>query len=240
MEQIMLAFKTYQFNTIDDAIYYMMFDTDTRKYLHVYSKIAAGKDEHKCGICGGRQTDHINIEDGTSQAHERFPYKKVEIAREVLNDFEDPNTCQICFDSNLKLVSKTSFDCGHQFCNSCIKKYLTTNIINGKVNIYLKQVAELKCLYGGCPREFTKEEIRKWVDQVTFCKYLKFTRNQYLNSLTGKNIYFCPYPDCEEAYDLDPYASDTFVECESKHKSCSKCRSLGWHQNGKCTQVIYL
>jgi hypothetical protein len=95
----------------------------------------------------------------------------------------------------------------------------------------------IKCLYGGCPKEFTPEEVRTFVDSELFMKYQKFYRNQYINNLKSKYIYHCPFPNCEEVFDLETYMEDTFVECDNKHKSCTKCKTMGWHQAGKCKQV---
>lgn len=57
----------------------------------------------------------------------------IHIDRETLASFDDPKICTICFDVKNNGRNFTEFSCGHQFCNICIKFYLTTNIINGKV-----------------------------------------------------------------------------------------------------------
>jgi hypothetical protein len=31
---------------------------------------------------------------------------------------------------------------------------------------------------------------------------------------------------------------DPFFECKNKHKFCGKCKSPGWHKEGKCNDVI--
>jgi hypothetical protein len=59
----------------------------------------------------------------------------INIDKETLLSFEDPDICTICF--NNKLIGKNfiEFSCGHKFCKTCIKSYLTTNIINGNVKL---------------------------------------------------------------------------------------------------------
>jgi hypothetical protein len=47
----------------------------------------------------------------------------------------------------------------------------------------------------------------------------------------------CPFPDCEETVDVDPLGLRIFVECEKNHKSCTKCKSVGWHDQKSCDNV---
>jgi hypothetical protein len=60
----------------------------------------------------------------------------IDIDKETLLSFEDPTICTICFDHKNNGKNFTEFSCGHKFCKICIKSYLTTNIINGKVKFY--------------------------------------------------------------------------------------------------------
>lgn len=58
--------------------------------------------------------------------------------------------------------------------------------------------------------------------------------------LGGNNSNFtnCPYPDCEDYIEVtNDLLYEPFVECSSMHKFCVKCKELGWHANGVCTDV---
>jgi hypothetical protein len=57
----------------------------------------------------------------------------VEIPKETLDLFEDPEICRICFSEVLNEKNKIQFACGHSFCRNCILNHLTININNGKV-----------------------------------------------------------------------------------------------------------
>lgn len=58
---------------------------------------------------------------------------KINIDKATLDDFENPNICIICFSNKTNDHNKSEFSCGHKFCKPCVKKYLTTNIKQGKV-----------------------------------------------------------------------------------------------------------
>lgn len=57
----------------------------------------------------------------------------INIDKETLQAFEDPEICNICFENKLNKDNSFEFSCGHKFCKSCIKSHLTINITNGKV-----------------------------------------------------------------------------------------------------------
>jgi hypothetical protein len=96
----------------------------------------------------------------------------------------------------------------------------------------------LKCLYSGCGYKFEQSEIKAFTTQLVFNKYLRFKRNNQINSYKGKMVFFCPYPDCEEVFAFDPHTRP-FVECKNKHKSCIKCKTQGWHK-GNCNRVKFV
>ena len=70
LEQVMIAFKIYKFQTVDEAIYIMMRDPETGKYCHRfqkteiknldYEKVAGAYSE--CQICYERREEHINYD----------------------------------------------------------------------------------------------------------------------------------------------------------------------------------
>jgi hypothetical protein len=62
-----------------------------------------------------------------------FQVQKIEIPKEVLELFEDPEICRICFAEVLNNVNQASFACGHKFCRTCVSNHLNISITNGKV-----------------------------------------------------------------------------------------------------------
>jgi hypothetical protein len=153
----MLAFKIYKFNTVDDAIQCMMKDTESNKYLHAFIPGEQGN----CGICGDINTDHMehnNNQDADATMLSESNVSeishvvkgaakstiatsninvKINIAKETLDAFEDPNICRICFDNILTPTNKITLECNHEFCTPCVLGYLKTNIIHGKVSLIL-------------------------------------------------------------------------------------------------------
>lgn len=263
LDQIMIAFKAYKFNTIEDAVYIMMKDTETGRYNHrffkadnlpnnshisnPYDNICKG-----CLVCGGALNEHydyefkemkiefqhanakvndgdnlniknqnnnknnnnydsnspftkiINVKDmknnksentfsntsmnntdnklnplskndnlgdllknkilddkpnnnnpdinnpkynnknnnDTDEKEEKSLVRnnptqnpRIEIDRETLNLFEDPNICTICYSEKMLDSKKVEFACGHKFCRKCVTNHITTSINNGRVFI---------------------------------------------------------------------------------------------------------
>ena len=96
----------------------------------------------------------------------------------------------------------------------------------------------IKCLYGGCSKEFNADEIKRFVNGETYAKFERFYGIQYvLNNTKNKKIVNCPHPDCPIMFYVEE--DSPFVECEFGHKSCTKCKNLGWHKKGKCNQVNF-
>lgn len=220
-----------------------MKDPETKKFLHKFILAENGS----CKICNFSNVEHSEYSVGNSDIHEeeiklnvlenesnrqviRPEIKKIQIAlpQSVLDDFDDPNICRICFVNKLDENNKVSFSCQHVFCQECITNYLTSLIYDGKV-------LNIRCLYGGCPREFTKEEIKNFVTPEYWRKYRKFWTSK--SAILGPDYKNCPHPDCDQVVQIDPMEVQIFNECDDNHKFCSKCLEEGWHQNGRCEKV---
>jgi len=49
--------------------------------------------------------------------------RNINIDKETLDDFEDPNICRICFSEKLEVNNKVELGCGHKFCQKYYKSY---------------------------------------------------------------------------------------------------------------------
>jgi hypothetical protein len=238
-------------------------DPDSKKYVHRYVQ-----SEEMCGICGQRQeehfdADHLNNGEDISldvrsdhspnqtrllKSYREQQFSKqsnpekivdinqiiVDIPKSVLDDFEDESICRICFDNKLIDQMKICLmPCNHQFCRNCVYNHLRINIINGKV-------LDIPCLYGGCPKTFSSQEIPLFIDQPLYIKFKKFKHEQDLLNSDEKYMVNCPYPDCQEIVEADPTNKETFISCEKDHQFCSKCKTVGWHRKGNCKDVNFL
>jgi hypothetical protein len=59
--------------------------------------------------------------------------QNIEIPKEVLQLFEDPEVCRICFAEVVSTANQATFACGHKFCRTCVTNHLNISITNGKV-----------------------------------------------------------------------------------------------------------
>ena len=59
--------------------------------------------------------------------------QNVNIPKETLDLFNNPEVCRICFSEVLDEKTKAQFACGHSFCKTCVSNFLNMNIVNGKV-----------------------------------------------------------------------------------------------------------
>jgi hypothetical protein len=87
----------------------------------------------------------LNNEDNNNKTNNNFNIKKNNniknniiksnyiVPDEILEFFNDPDICKICFSNKINEKNKVIFDCGHFFCCNCVSTYLTTNINQGKV-----------------------------------------------------------------------------------------------------------
>jgi hypothetical protein len=194
LDQVMMAFKIYNFTTVDDAIHILMKDPETGKFHHRFINNTERNNEGyegvkgslPCMICGEEMILHIDYDTGNqnskdirldlgmqkrheeeqkditaqidktnqnlktslnisivndtkinSERKNQLKIKLVEIPKETIEMFEDPDVCKICFGEVVKESNKAQFACGHSFCKTCVTNHLTVNINNGKVsNVY--------------------------------------------------------------------------------------------------------
>jgi hypothetical protein len=127
----MLAFKIYNFSTIDDAIQTMMKDTESNKFLH---KFISSNNLH-CDICLEDFKDHVEyIDEPEVPKSLNMSIINLEIGPD---DFDEPYMCKICYANRITEVNRVKFDCQHQFCKDCVVNYLKMKIMNGKVEFIL-------------------------------------------------------------------------------------------------------
>jgi len=96
----------------------------------------------------------------------------------------------------------------------------------------------IKCLEEKCHKSLSEEEIKNYIGEQIFKKYKKFKFEQERLGNPEKNYLFCPIVDCEEMIECDKdLNTDPFFKCSKNHKFCGKCKTPGWHTEGKCNDV---
>lgn len=148
-----------------------------------------------------------------------------DLPNEFQFDFDDPNLCEICWDQKFDLSSQR--DCRHKFCRPCITSYLQHKITNGKV-------LKIKCLYGGCPSQFSDFDISNYTTPDLFRKYKKFKMEQLKLTDPNSKYVYCPLPDCGNLVRSNNLF-DTDLTCENGHVFCEKC--LKEAHEGACDSV---
>ena len=154
-----------------------------------------------------------------------FVYGKIKISSETQKLFDDPNICPICYENFIN-KENVAPKCNHYFCDKCMKKYLTNKIING-------DVLNIKCLLGGCQREYSPNDIKQNVSLNIYKKYKKFKYQKIVLSNPDKFFVQCPYPDCPEIVEITNFEEE-FIKCNNNHNFCYKCRSLNFHRKFQC------
>jgi len=147
--------------------------------------------------------------------------KKYGIKQETINQFKDPDLCNICFENKINKENIAQKCCLHYFCDQCINKYLTYEINNGIV-------LEIKCLMAGCPHLYTSEEIRVNVSNEIYRKYLRFYGIQIKIRNPEKTYINCPFVDCDELVDVTKIPEGNVI-CGVGHVFCKDCLKIGGH-----------
>ena len=154
-------------------------------------------------------------------------YCKVNIPKETLQLFNNPDICPICYNNEVNKNNIAQEHCQHKFCDNCINSYLTNKIING-------EVLDIKCMMAGCSHIYSQEEIKLNIERDIFNKYKKFYRIQKKLKNPDKKYINCPFVDCEELVDCTNI-SEGIINCDKGHAFCRKCYKIGGHANN-CTK----
>lgn len=56
---------------------------------------------------------------------------------DIIQELQNPNLCEVCFQSQINIDPSIKLQCKHIFCLKCVTTYLEKNIENGKVKIIL-------------------------------------------------------------------------------------------------------
>ena len=148
-------------------------------------------------------------------------YCKIEIPKETLDSFQDPEICTICYSNKINKNNIAQKNCRHKFCDECIKTYLTKKIIDG-------EVLKITCLMGGCKNVYTQEQIQANVAPNIFNKYIKFYNIQKKLQNPNHTYINCAQVDCEELVDCTNI-NEGNVTCSLGHVFCRKCFKIGGH-----------
>ncbi|MBA0585139.1 hypothetical protein Gorai_015927, partial [Gossypium raimondii] len=123
-------------------------------------------------------------------------------------------TCGICFESFLR-DNITSVACGHPFCLSCWRGYISTTIYDGPGCL------SLRCPDPSCNAAVGKDMIDKLATSEEKEKYSRYLLRSYVED--NRKTKWCPAPGCEYAVDFTVGSGNFDVSCNCSYSFCWNC-----------------
>ncbi|GJN02491.1 hypothetical protein PR202_ga19849 [Eleusine coracana subsp. coracana] len=157
-----------------------------------------------------------------------LPEKRVEIP----NDKEV--TCGICFDSCPR-ASMSAASCGHPFCSTCWRGYISTAINDGPGCLMLR------CPDPSCAAAVGQDMVNSLADDEDKEKYTRYLRRSYIednrkNGFCLKQTKWCPAPGCEYAVEFVMGSGSYDVNCNCLYGFCWNCTEEA-HRPVDCATV---
>jgi hypothetical protein len=132
----------------------MMKDAQTGYIEHQFLEIMAYSND--CMICNYKKEEHQKLEEKKDKKDEdqqlfsedteiqkinpglpnkpnKVVHENREFPKEILEAYEDPDLCYICWSNKVDVSTLENSECKHLFCMSCVVNHLTSNINNGQV-----------------------------------------------------------------------------------------------------------
>ncbi|KNA22964.1 hypothetical protein SOVF_029080 [Spinacia oleracea] len=136
-------------------------------------------------------------------------------------------TCGICFDSYPR-DQIHSAACGHPYCTTCWKGYITTAINDGPGCLLLR------CPDPACCAAVGQDMILKLASDEDREKYSRYFVRSYI--VDKKKTKWCPAPDCENAVEFELGSNVYDVTCLCSHPFCWNCTEEA-HRPVDCSTV---
>lgn len=122
--------------------------------------------------------------------------------------------CGICFES-FPLHMSTSAGCGHPFCSTCWKAYMSTAIEGGPGCLMLR------CPDPSCSAIVGQDMINQLVSDEDKEKYARYLLRSYIED--NRKTKWCPAPGCEYAIEFDAGSGGYDVSCLCSYGFCWNC-----------------
>ncbi|CAL5348006.1 unnamed protein product [Camellia sinensis] len=123
-------------------------------------------------------------------------------------------TCGICFESYpLDRISAAA--CGHPFCSTCWRAYMSTSIDGGPGCLVLR------CPDPSCCAAVGQDMINKLASNEDKEKYARYIVRSYIED--NRKTKWCPAPGCEYAVEFVVGSGGYDVSCLCSHGFCWNC-----------------
>ncbi|CAN6276135.1 unnamed protein product [Urochloa humidicola] len=150
-----------------------------------------------------------------------LPEKHIELP----NDREV--TCGICFESCPRSTMSTAA-CGHPFCSTCWRGYISTAINDGPGCLMLR------CPDPSCTAAVGQDMINALADDEDKEKYGRYLRRSYIED--NRKTKWCPAPGCEYAVEFVMGSGSYDVNCNCSYGFCWNCTEEA-HRPVDCATV---
>ncbi|CAD6263231.1 unnamed protein product [Miscanthus lutarioriparius] len=144
---------------------------------------------------------------------------------EMPNDREV--TCGICFES-CPCGSMSAAACGHPFCGTCWRGYISTAISDGPGCLMLR------CPDPSCAAAVGQDMINSLADDENKEKYGRYLRRSYIED--NRKTKWCPAPGCEYAVEFVMGSGSYDVNCNCSYGFCWNCTEEA-HRPVDCATV---
>ncbi|GAA0151097.1 ubiquitin-protein ligase [Lithospermum erythrorhizon] len=134
---------------------------------------------------------------------------------EIPNLDESEVNCGICFDDYYGFDMVKSLSCGHRFCTTCWKGYISSSINDGPRCLFLK------CPMPKCGIAVGERFISELASDAEKIKYQVYMFRSYVERKKG--IKWCPFPDCGNAVEYVVESGSYDVTCSCSHSFCWNC-----------------
>ncbi|XP_062183789.1 probable E3 ubiquitin-protein ligase ARI8 [Phragmites australis] len=149
-----------------------------------------------------------------------LPEKHIEMSdREV--------TCGICFESCPR-ASISAAACGHPFCATCWRGYISTAINDGPGCLMLR------CPDPSCAAAVGQGMINSLADDEDKEKYGRYLRRSYIED--NRKTKWCPAPGCEYAVEFVMGSGSYDINCNCSYGFCWNCTEEA-HRPVDCATV---
>ncbi|GAB4842960.1 Probable E3 ubiquitin-protein ligase ari7 [Ancistrocladus abbreviatus] len=136
-------------------------------------------------------------------------------------------TCGICFDS-FPVDRINAASCGHPFCVTCWRGYISTAINDGPGCLMLR------CPDPSCNAAIGEDMVNTLAPDEDKEKYSRYFLRSYIED--KKKIKWCPAPGCEYAVEFDLSVSNYDVVCLCSYYFCWNCSEEA-HRPVDCNTV---
>ncbi|KAI3683425.1 hypothetical protein L1987_83928 [Smallanthus sonchifolius] len=122
--------------------------------------------------------------------------------------------CGICFES-YPLDKISSAACGHPFCNTCWRAYISTSISDGPGCL------TLRCPIPSCGAAVGVDMVSMLTSDEDKKKYRRYLLRSYIED--NRKTKWCPAPGCDCAVEFDLGSGSYDVTCHCAYSFCWNC-----------------